>query len=595
MSFKQITVFTALAFLVVSCGRGAPENAHPPDVIMNSVSPASSVNLTGPDGRRLNVIIILADDLGYTDIGAFGGEIPTPNLDRLAFGGIRLTNLYASHSCSPSRAMLMSGVNPHAAGVGAVPGIVSPKGNPSYLGYLSPNVASLAELMQRAGYATMMTGKWDLGAANANSPVARGFDRSFALLHSAAGHFSDMTGLNKRNPRAEYREDYRNIAALPDDFYSTTFYTDKMIDYIKRRENRSAPFFAYLAYTAPHWPLQAPEEWIEKFKGAYDDGFAPVLKKRLERGAALGVFKSPDASDKVRRMETFWSSLDEKGRRSAARRMEVYAAMVAIMDKEIGRLIDYLETSGEADNTVILFMSDNGPDFSNTETLRPFRGWVEEHFDNSIDNMGRRDSYISYGREWAEVGAGPFRLYKGTAGEGGVRTPGILYWPGDPKPGRIVDAFLSFADILPTAIDIAGLAHPGRHEDATVLPPEGGSFAALLAGRPRAGAIRAEAENPPMVWESAGTVAVRKGEWKLFYAPSPLGEGEWRLYNLREDPYETNDLSSEHDEITKELRRHWEAYKDHYQVENIPWLFRRMLFNSRPEEFREAAKKADKS
>ena len=530
--------------------------------------------------NRPNFIIILADDLGYTDLGAYGGEIPTPNIDRLAATGVRFTNFYAAPGCSPSRAMLMSGAPPHVAGLGGVPELLTEaqRRQPGYEGYLNFRVAALSEILQDGGYDTFMAGKWHLGKTAETSPSARGFDRAFALLGGGASHFSDQRGISPQTPVARYRED-GVLVSLPENFYSTDAYTDKIIDYIEGAADNDKPFFAYLAYSAPHWPMQAPDDWLEKFRGRYDRGYQAIYDERVRRGIELGVL--PPGSDRVsKELDMGWKSYNAAQKSNMARRMDAYAAMVAKMDEQVGRLLKFLEETGEADNTIIFFLSDNGPDFTFPEALPHRASWVESEFDNSTENLGREGSFMSYGMGWAQVGAGPFHLFKGTVGDGGIRAPAIVAGRGVSREGAVETNFTTMMDIAPTILDLAGLAHPSDNSASGLEPLHGASMQNLLNGERRI----FHNDDYSVIWEMLGTRAIRQQNWKLVYLPPPLGDNNWALYDMSIDPFEKTDIASAHPDIVDMLLKQFEAYDERHQLVEYPAQLLETMLAARPDD-----------
>lgn len=358
-------------------------------------------------GDRPNILVIVADDMGMADLGSFGGEIPTPNLDRIAEGGVRLTNFHASAVCSPTRAMLLTGVDNHLAGLGNMAEEMAPnqEGQPGYEGRLNDRVVTIASVLGEAGYDTFMTGKWHLGAAEGSRPFERGFDRSFAMLSGGASHFVDMRPAYSPDPegKAPYMEDDRTLTELPAEFgYSSQFFVDRMIDYIGEAGGER-PFFAYLAFTAPHWPLQAPAATIEKYRGRYDAGYDALHAERLDRQKRLGIVPETATGGRPPVKYAPWTELSEAERRTESRAMEIYAAMIDEMDANTGRLIDALEASGELDHTAIVFLSDNGPEGHDLDETWPrdlfpeIRRNVEGRHDFSYENMGAELSYVLYG------------------------------------------------------------------------------------------------------------------------------------------------------------------------------------------------------
>jgi len=367
---------------------------------------------------RPNLLVIIADDLGsYSDLSAFGSEIRTPHLDALAHSGLAFTSFYVAPTCSPTRAMLFSGADPHLAGLGTMDELryasPVPPGTPGYEGYLNFDVVTIADVLRGAGYRTYLSGKWHLGYSDDNNPATRGFDRSFALLDGAASHF-DQAGIKSDVPKARYREDGRPID-LPADFgYSSDFFADKLIDYIGEHNPGDRPFFAVLSFTAPHWPLQAPQEEVDAYRGVYDAGWEAIRARRIEAMKQLGLLEgnSVDAGSEAgwRR----WADLDATTRAREARLMEIYAAMVTRLDRNVGRVLDHLTARGLHHNTYVMFLSDNGAEGNDPRPVRGVGDWVDSaRFDNRYENIGKAGSFTWLSPEWAHVSSTPYRLFKG--------------------------------------------------------------------------------------------------------------------------------------------------------------------------------------
>ena len=509
--------------------------------------------------QRPNIMLILADDLGYTDIGAFGSEISTPNIDKLAENGVRMTNFYAAATCSPTRSMIMSGVPSHQAGLGTMSGRLTPNqiGQPGYEGYLNHRVVSIAALLKDAGYHTYMSGKWHLGVTDDLSPDARGFEKSFALLKGAAGHFDDSP-IAPNSQKLRFREN-GEFVDLPEDFYSSQFYTDKIISYLKSGENDNQPFFGYLAFTAPHWPLQAPQDYIEKYKGKYDEGYNVIKEKRIQKMQNLKLVKQgvkvkpsylPDTVD--------WNKLSLQTQKLKSREMEVYAAMVDNMDYQIGRLIDYLDKSGELNNTLIIFMSDNGAMQRTSPAIKP--DWVAANFDNSYENMGTRTSFINYDIHWSEVSTGISRLSKAFPTEGGIKVPAIIHFPGklENLKGGLSNEFMTVLDLAPTFLDLADTSHPGtNYKGREVIPHIGTSAASFINGTED----HIHDGNNSMVWELFNRIGVRDGNFKMVKMEKPFGTDGWELFDLTNDPGETNDIQNQNPDQLQKMIKMWQDYK----------------------------------
>ncbi|KAF4967300.1 hypothetical protein FSARC_5130 [Fusarium sarcochroum] len=535
-----------------------------------------------PTSKKPNFLVIVADDLGYSDIGCFGSEIPTPNLDRLSQTGVRLTNFHTASACSPTRSMLFSGTDNHIAGLGQMTEHMARfmdayKNRPGYEGYLNFRVAALSEILQDAGYHTIMSGKWHLGTTNETSPHSRGFDKSYVFLSGCCNHYNYEPQLDDpshgfftpMNAGKFWMQDDRfldrkNPEDIPSDFYSTTTFSDKLIDYLKDRNDTEQPFFAYLPFTAPHWPLQAPRETIEKYKGLYDDGPAALRKRRLAKLVELGLIS--EETEPAPMTVELWDKMSPSEKAESARKMEVYAAMVDLIDDNIGRVVDYLESIDELDNTFVLFMSDNGAEGAMLEAI-PMMGSVgsvpriiNKYYNNSIDNMGMPDSYIWYGPEWACASMAPSRGFKTWITEGGIRCPCLVRYPPLAKAGggSHTDSFCTVMDILPTVLDLAGVPLPGKQfRGREVFPVRGSSWVSHLENQTPA---FHDEEKEITGWELFGLRAIREGHWKALYMNAPRGKDKWELYNLQNDPGELHDLADENPDIMERLIKLWEIY-----------------------------------
>jgi arylsulfatase A-like enzyme len=508
------------------------------------------------DAKPPNILYILADDLGYADLGVFGSEIPTPHLDALAKDGLLLTDFYAGMTCSPTRAMLMSGTDNHQAGLGVMgkPTREDQKGQPGYEGHLNFRVASLADLMTDAGYNTYMAGKWHLGEEVETGPRARGFRRSFVSLDGAA----HLGGWDWRGPQPAKYRDGDELVYVGDDWYTTRDYTQKMIEYIDADRADGKPFFAYLAYTAPHWPLQAPKESIAKFKGWYDEGYEALYAKRLARQKELGLVPADAKPIDDSRFKPRWKTLSPEEKKIESRRMEIYAAMVSDLDTYVGKVIDHLRQIGEFDNTFIMFMSDNGAEPDRRDLKEPISKFVGKEYDHSLDNLGSATSYVMYGPNWASAGATPFNRHKFTAFEGGVHVPAFVHYPRKVARGARSNAMGTVMDLLPTFLEIAGTRHPGAsYRGQPVLPPRGVSLLPVLYGK----AQTVHPQDEVFGWELFGQRSVRQDNWKLVWdQAAPAAERRWSLHDLRTDPTEQNDLSASNPAQLQRMLQLWERY-----------------------------------
>ena len=507
--------------------------------------------------KRPNILLLVADDLGYSDLGSFGGEINTPNIDQLANSGAKLTNFVAAPTCSPTRAMIMSGTYNHRAGLGAMAEWTAKnqKDKPGYEGYLNDSVVSLPMLLRDSGYSTFIAGKWHLGMKPDQGPDKRGFDKSFVMLPGAGDHFSDR-GVHKGLPIVPYRENGKEVD-LPDNFYSTEFYTDKAIEYIDSTIAKSNPFFGYVAYTAPHWPLQVPKKYSDKYLGKYDAGYESIRSQRLKNLVKQGIL-SPDVvphSGSVCFDE--WSELPEQKQRYQARLMEIYAGMVDALDENIGRIIQHLEDIDELDNTVIVFLSDNGADARPPLGIKLEAEYVAKEYDNKLNNLGKENSFVSYGGPWALVGSTPFRSHKGRPSEGGIKVPAIVRFPSLIKEKTILREFMSVMDLMPTFLDLAGTSHPGvEYKGRKIWPVEGKSLLPYLGGE------ESVVHSKPLYGFSIHKrQGLQVGDWKIIQL-SEITKPSWELYNLASDPGETENLAHKLPERLQAMISEWEKFTD---------------------------------
>lgn len=535
-------------------------------LFLGTIPALLQAQVSGASDERPNFLVIVADDLGYSDVGMFGGEIPTPSLDALARRGVRYTEFYVSPTCSPTRAMLLSGMDHHLAGLGNMieRTAFNQEGEPGYEGVLNDRVAPLPAILRGAGYHTYMTGKWHLGKDPEHIPAAKGFERDFSML-AAAGAYFDKTGYDWHVPDNQFTQDGEYLDELPGGYYATKTYTDKLIEFIESGRGDGRPFFAYLAHQAPHDPLQVPGNWLRRFRGLYDCGWDSVRAHRLARMESLGIVETGiEIAPRMWFVPDF-NALTGLARYSLARKMEIYASVVAYMDSEIGRLLDYLDETGQLDNTYVIFFSDNGPE-SNDKAAnarnRPSSqaaGWMANDYNTDFASWGRKGAFVAYGSPWAQVSATPFWLFKGSLNEGGIRSPLIVVPPqgAGERAGTINrEAILHVQDLAPTLLDLAGVDHPRSFEGRDVLPMQGHSWRPMLQGR-------SASPRGPEDWlgfEFWGIRAVRKGPWKLLWMHEPFGTEDWQLFNLDRDPAEQVDLADSEPRILAEMLGHWEEY-----------------------------------
>jgi arylsulfatase A-like enzyme len=504
--------------------------------------------------KRPNIIVILADDLGYSDIGCYGGEMATPNLDRLAKGGVRFTQFYNCARCCPTRASLMTGLYPQQAGVGHM---VNPRKLPAYQGDLNRSCVTIAQVMRGAGYQTWMAGKWHVtpvSDSKHNWPLQRGFEKFYGTIHGA-GSFYDPVSLTRGNEPVQ-----------PDkpDYYYTDALSDQAAAWVGEHKAADAPFFLYLAYTSPHWPLHALESDIAKYRGRYKQGWDAVRQERHKRMLGMGLVDKKWPITPRDGSVPEWK--DEPDKEWMERRMEVYAAQVDRMDQGIGRVLAKLRETGQEENTLVLFLADNG---GCAEDLRP--GGKALHIptqtrdgkavragnDKSIV-PGGPDTYQSYGTGWANASNTPFRSYKHWVHEGGISTPLIAHWPKGIKKRGLSHEPGHLVDIMATCVDLGGAKYPAMLDDQRITPMEGRSLGPVFATGKRT-------PHPAIYWEHEGNRAVRQGKWKLV-AKWP---GKWELYDLEADRTELRDLAAVHPEKAAELERIWDAWGKKVQAE--PW------------------------
>ena len=536
------------------------------------------------DPPRPNVVVILTDDMGFSDLGCYGGEIDTPNLDALAAGGLRFTQFYNTARCCPTRASLLTGLYPHQAGVGHM---MDDKGHDGYRGNLNTRCATIPEVLRTAGYRNYAVGKWHVtmhtgpDGPKHNWPLQRGFDRFYGTIHGA-GSFYDPSSLTRDNTAIS---PYADLEYVPNRYY----YTDAIADHAARfvadhaKAHADKPFFLYVAFTAAHWPMHALPDDIAKYKGKYDAGYDPVRRKRFEKAAKLGLISpkqgmAPAAED--------WGKVPDKAWEAAG--MEVYAAMVDRMDRGVGKVVAELKHTGQFDNTLIMYLQDNGgcaeltgrteqknhPNIPRPE-MPTFPPLPPEAFINpgSIPDqtrdgypvrMGNKvmpggpDTYVAYGRGWANVSNTPFREYKHWVHEGGIGTPLIAHWPkGIPAKGELRNQPGHLIDLMATCVEVSGAKYPTMVGANAIQPMEGTSLVPAFANP--------DTTRGPLFWEHEGNRAVRFGNWKLVAKHN----GPWELYDLGTDRVEAKNQAEAQPERAKDLQAKWQAWADRANV--APW------------------------
>ncbi|MDT8992299.1 arylsulfatase [Curvibacter sp. APW13] len=531
---------------------------------------------------RPNIVFILLDDAGFSDLGAYGGEIQTPHIDQLAKDGVRFTNFHTASTCESSRAMLHSGVDHHRAGAGTLQVVKADnqRGKPGYEGYLSDRVHSLGTLLRDGGYATYFAGKWNLGNGLERAPGARGWDRYIALEQTGADNFEAKV-YAPLNLEAVWWEDGKR-AQLPANFFSSRHYLDRLIQYIDEGRSQNKPFFATLALQAVHSPLQAPDVDIAKYKDRYAAGWDALRSERYQRQVRMGLvpagLRLPHAYN-----SRPWSSLSPAEQNLYAKKMSVFAAMLDNADQHIGRLREHLKNTGQLDNTAFVVMSDNGADAYELNSLNlPFRLWYRANYALGIETLGQRGSYVHYGQDWAQVSNTPFQSFKGTSFEGGMRVPFIMSYPKRLPVGTTADSFAYATDFLPTVLDLAGIALPGdTYRGQPLLRPTGTSMLPYLEGRTKS----IHGPDYSVGFEGTGADTLFQGDYKITRTGPPNGDGQWHLYHLRQDPTESYDLAGAEPERVQKMQALYERYlADNGVVKPAPGYdpLRQLLKNNWP-------------
>ncbi|MDB5985019.1 MAG: arylsulfatase [Nevskia sp.] len=542
-------------------------------LLQSACGKSTSVAGVGSAGKP-NVLVILVDDLGYSDLSAFGSEISTPNIDQLAQQGRVLSNFHSTPLCATSRAELLTGADHHLVGVGTLPeSNVFYPGDDDYKGSLNAQARTVAQLLRDAGYHTYMAGKWHLGGGG---PVAQGFEQSFALDYSAAFASNYAVTASRAESAAHAYFENGVQAVIPDDFYSSDYFVGKLQRYIGQDHGDGKPFFAYLAFQAVHFPLQVPDAYLNLYSGRYDAGYDAIRAARMQKQKDLGLipqdFKAnPGDEALITRFgqpgvltNQSWASLSANDKKSEARIMEVFAGMLSNLDDNVGKLVAYLKQIGAYDNTLIVFMSDNGADGMGYGFIPYVDGTGNTDIDNAYANYGKPGSFIFRSTRWAEVGTAPFRLFKGFTAEGGIGVPAIMRLPQQSGGAAPSAALSSLKDVVPTILAVSGQPDPGdQYQGHAVAPLEGSSLLPLLNGQ------RSSVHDDREVFadEVNDIRYVRRGSWKMtrvvnYLVPSAalLINHDWQLYQLDSDRGETTDVAAQNPDIVAQLTDEWRAY-----------------------------------
>jgi len=549
-------VWIALLAVTVGAATQTPLTDHPG---------SASESITSPP----NIVLILADDLGFSDIAPYGSEIKTPSLSVLAAAGVSFTNYHTAANCAPARAMLLTGVDAHLAGVPNIPEMLAPEQQryPHYRGVLGHNVVTVATLLEGAGYHTYMAGKWHLGSTSELLPSRRGFERTVALADSGADNWEQRPYIPLYDNANWYAdgEPYQ----LPEDFYSSRFLVDKTIEFIDSQVEDQRPFFAYLPFQAVHIPVQAPQAFIDRYMGTYDAGWDAIRDARRHRAEALGVIP-PDVEMVGMPTTGDWQALDADQQRYEAKRMAVYAGMVEAMDHHIGRLVAYLKSQGQFDNTIFIFTSDNGAEASGPADPHAFINQQQARslgYNTDYETLGLKGSFSTISPSFASAAVSPLAYYKFYAGEGGMRVPLIVAGESLPERGVLTDAFTFVTDITPTILSFAGVQPPdGRFGGRPVEAMIGRDLSPVLSGN----AEQVYGADDAVGYELAGNAALFQGDYKIVVNRTPLGDGEWRLFNIKEDPGESNDLASSDPARLQRMLSAYERYKQDNKVIEMP-------------------------
>ncbi|MEH6834304.1 MULTISPECIES: arylsulfatase [Falsihalocynthiibacter] len=555
--------------------------------ILQSTLSAFALSIIGAsahaENARPNILIIIADDTGFSDVGAFGSEVETPAIDQLAADGMLFTNFHVGASCSPTRTMLISGVDNHLAGLGNMAEIQADNqfGKPGYEGHLNDTVVTMPRLLKDAGYHTYMTGKWHLGSKPGSIPHDRGFEKSFMLAESGADNWVEQPYAPFYD-RVHYFED-GELASLPkEDYFSSNFYTDRLIEYIDSNLDDDKPFLAWIGYQAMHYPHQAPKNFIDKYDGVYDEGFEALRASRLAKQKELGLI-SADVELDLEMLKTSyepwqmpdWEALSDEEQSFRARQMQTYAGMLDNMDVNIAKLLAHLEERGIADNTIVVFMSDNGPDPNQLPLTDAYREWYKanydkvymEDFNGDYSSMGQKGVYADYGPGWAAASAVPGSYFKTFSTEGGLRVPLIVRFPGVVDAGSRINSFSYVRDIMPTLLEIAGVDMPGPvYDGREINVPDGISMLPVL--RSEVESVRGD--DNPVGYELAGSSAVFQGSYKLMQNLEPKGSGDWELYDIETDPSELHDLAGEMPDLVEEMKTFYAEYSERVNLVPVP-------------------------
>lgn len=546
--------FAALVFALVlaSCGN---------DVVVDQMD------------DRPNILLIVGDDMGFSDLGVYGSEVSTPNIDALAVDGLRFTNFHVGATCSPTRSLLLTGVDNHRSGLGNMHEFLTEEqlGAPGYEGYLNQSVVTIVSLIRDAGYDTYMAGKWHLGNEEGYRPHDRGFDQTYSLLDGAADNFSAMSAGHVAGPTAMFSEN-GEIVERPIGIHSNELYAGKLIGFLDPQQSEDRPFFAYLSMQTAHWPHQAPREFIDKYRDVYSAGWDVIRQRRIDKLKSLGVLSADHPGSPRFPGVPDWETLPDEARVVQANRMAAYGGMIEHMDLHIGRVLDYLKETGRYDNTVIIYMTDNGPDWSQPNVGAGAAWYNERYPKTAVEDIGLQGSFSSYGPPWAQVAAAHLSGFKTFSTEGGLRVPLIIRYPSWIAAGQ-TDEFVFVTDLSATLLEIAGVEHPGtEYRGREIFPMTAKSILPFLKGE-------VAMHRSPEEWvgyELMGNSALFSGDYKALHLGAWLqglgvpGAGSWQLFDIKQDPSELHDLSAREPELLAELIEDYAEYSESHGIIDVP-------------------------
>jgi arylsulfatase len=519
-------------------------------------------NNQGQD-ERPNILLIIGDDMGFSDVGAFGSEVATPNIDALASEGLSFTNFHVGATCSPTRSLLLTGVDNHRSGLGNMHEFLvdEQRGQPGYEGYLNKDVVTIIQLIRDAGYSTYMTGKWHLGADEGYRPHDRGFDQSYSLLQGAGSNYGKTSAGEGEGSDLKFTSN-GVIVDRPEGIHSNELYADKLIGFLNAKQNTDKPFFAYLSFQTAHWPHQAPREFIDKYREVYSAGWDVIREQRIEKMKSLGILSADHPVSPRFPGVPAWDALPLEAKVAQANRMAAYGGMIDHMDVHIGRVIDHLKKTGQYDNTIIIYMTDNGPDWSQPN-VGGGEAWYNANYPKTaVEDIGVRGSFSSYGPPWAQVAAAHLNGFKTFSTEGGLRVPFIIRYPEWIETGQ-TNEFVYVTDLSATILEIAGAQHPGTsYKGRKIFPMNAKSILPFMRGE----SSTHRSADDWVGYEVFGNSAMFHGDYKALRLGKWLqsagveSAGEWRLYDLKNDPSELHDLSEREPERLAEMVAKYAEY-----------------------------------